>query len=120
MKWIKAYKFFESKEIIMKYIKTIENFKTTFNQPKYISGDKVGLDIIDKHGNMMIDNMISKKNNVIDGDICWKHIDNNWVGKRYVVTNQNRNIWLDDLLDDEYVKSWVSGEDADYKKIFRI
>ncbi len=103
----------------MKYLKAIENFNPKFKEPKYTSGPNIGLDIRDRHGVKMIDNMISKKQGVIDGDnILWKYVNDQWVGKRYVMTTKHRHIWLSELRPGEEIKSWVSGENADYEEVF--
>jgi len=58
---------------------------------------------------------------LLDGNnIGWRWIDDQWIGKRTVWTNTWRAVWLEEVKQDEHVKTWWCGEDADYDEIFTI
>lgn len=50
-------------------------------------------------------------------NIIWKVVKDKWLGKRSVLTSDNRDCWLEDTETDN-VKLWRCGKDADYNEIF--
>lgn len=52
-----------------------------------------------------------------ENNIIWKHIDDKFIGKRSVWTNDFRACWLEDTTLDN-IKSWWCGKDANYDEIF--
>lgn len=50
--------------------------------------------------------------------LLWKLIDNKWIGKRSVLTFDNRVCWLEETSIEKVRSWWCGGKDADYKEIF--
>lgn len=50
-------------------------------------------------------------------NILWKYKDDKYIGKRAIQTKDLRQVWLEDVNKKD-IKSYMSGEDADYNEIF--
>lgn len=50
-------------------------------------------------------------------NILWKYKDNKYIGKRAIQTKDLRQVWIEDV-NKEDIKSYMSGEYADYNEIF--
>ena len=62
---------------------------------------------------------IDSEPSFLDKDnILWRFTEHGWFGKRAVFTTEFRNIWLEELRDNEEVKYWLHPEDSHWHEIF--
>jgi hypothetical protein len=76
--------------------------------------------IFDNETNVLAEAIVrtnSKASFLDANNIVWKVIADEWVGKRCVLTFDNRACWLENTAI-ENIKSWCCGEDADYLETF--
>ena len=65
----------------------------------------------------MIDLSDMKISHLDRKNILWKRDGEDVVGKRCVITKDNRHVWLEETTP-ENVKYWLHGLDGDYKEKF--
>lgn len=51
-------------------------------------------------------------------NILWKLIEDKWIGKRSVLTFDNRVCWLEETTIENVKSWWCGGESVDYTEIF--